>query len=81
MSETGEKVCFCQPPLPASGWTYSFEVTEKPFMLHIDATAEDQFPGPDAPDVTTSIYVDNVPVVSNTSNWAPGVASADYVVR
>lgn len=81
ISETGEKICFCKPPLPASGWTYSFEVSEKPFTLHIDATAEVNLGKPEAPDVTTSIYVDNILVVSNTSNWAPGVASSDYVVR
>ncbi len=81
ISETGEKICFCTPPLPTSGWTYSFEVTDKPFTLHIDATAEKDSALPDAPDVTTNIYVDNELVASNTSNWAPGVASADFVVR
>ena len=81
IDETGEKACFCAQPLPGSGWTYSFEITEKPFILHIDATAEYNPGTPDAPDVTTSIYVNNELVISNTSNWAPGVASADYVVK
>ena len=68
-------------PLPASGWTYSFEVTDKPFTLHIDATCDSGSGIPGSPDVTTNIYVDNELVASNTSNWAPGVASADFVVK
>ena len=80
ISEKDEKNCFCYPPFPESGWTYTFEVTKKPFTLHIDASA-DKNGLSDSPDVTTNIYVDDELVVSNTSNWAPGVASADFVIR
>ena len=80
ISETGEKICFCYPPFPESGWTYTFEVTKKPFTLHIDASA-DKNGLPDSPDVTTKIYIDDELVVSNTSNWAPGVASADFEIE
>ena len=80
--ETGEKVCICGPPLKSNGWTYSFRVKDKPFTLHIDATSECICTGdPGAPDVTTNIYVDNKLVATNTSNWAPGVASADFVIK
>ncbi|MGB3850910.1 MAG: hypothetical protein WA958_13145 [Tunicatimonas sp.] len=80
-TETGENYCICGPPLAPSGWRYSFEVSTVPFELHVDATVECCADRPDAPDVTTNIYVDGKLVVSNTSNWAPGVASADYTVR
>jgi hypothetical protein len=81
IAENGERVCFCYPPWPDSGWTYSFNVTSKPFTLHIDASSEIGPGVVGAPDVTTNIYVDNKLVAGNTSNWAPGVASADYEVK
>lgn len=82
INENGEKICFCEQPLPTHGWTYSFMVKKRPFTLHIDATTDNsQFGQPGAPDVTANIYVNNELVVSNTSNWAPGVASADYEVK
>jgi len=51
--------------------------------LHIDATSdcgllEDWSKLPDA---TSSIYVNGELVATNTSNWAPGVSSADYVIE
>ena len=79
--QSGEKDCICSPPLGENGWTYSFEVNEIPFTLHIDATTEINFGSPGAPDVTTNIYVNDILVATNTSNWAPGVASADYVIE
>ena len=82
ISETGERICFCAPPLPPSGWTYSFIVKKKPFTLHIDATSDCAcITQTYSPDVTANIYVDNKLVATNTSNWAPGLASADYVVK
>lgn len=82
--ETGEKLCTCNDTeiLKPSGWTHQFEVkTSKPFELHIDGTTETNFGNPGAPDVTTNIYVNNKLVASNTSNWAPGVASVDYTIQ
>jgi hypothetical protein len=81
--DTGEKVCACtQAELKSSGWTLEFDVTNKPFELHIDATTERLGSGdPTTPDVTTNIYVNNKLVATNTSNWAPGVASADYTIQ
>lgn len=81
ITETGEKQCVCTPPLAPSGWRYSFEVSSAPFDLHLDATSECCSDTPDAPEVTTNIYIDGELVATNTSNWAPGVASADYTVR
>ena len=80
-TETGENYCICKPPLAPSGWRYSFEVFTVPFELHVDATAECCADRPDAPDVTTNIYVDGELAATNTSNWAPGVAAADYTLR
>ena len=83
IDETGERICFCKPPLPDSGWTYTFTVSSMPFDAHIDATYD--CPGcgdtTSIPDVTTNIYADNILVAHNTSNWAPGVASSDYTVK
>lgn len=79
--ETGEKICTCPTTILPSGWTYSFRVTEVPFTLHIDATSEKNIGEVGAPDVTTNIYVNDELVATNTSNWAPGVASADYVIK
>lgn len=83
ITEAGEKVCICTASqLEASGWTYQFSVTKLPFILHIDATtSEASFGTPDAPDVTTNIYVDNKLVSANTNNWAKGVASSDYTIQ
>jgi len=82
INELGEKICFCEIPLPTNGWTYSFKVKERPFTLHIDATTDNSLSGQaGAPDVTANIYVNNELVATNTSNWAPGVASADHVVK
>ncbi len=79
--ETGEKVCICESPLAPSGWRYAFEVTSQPIELHIDASSECCHGQTNAPDVTTNIYVNDTLVASNTSNWAPGVASADYRIE
>ena len=79
--ETGEKLCTCPYTILPSGWTYSFKATDIPFILHIDATTEKNFGEVGAPDVTTNIYVNNKLVATNTSNWAPGVTSADYVIE
>jgi hypothetical protein len=82
INESGVKICNCSQPLESSGWTYSFTVPEKPFTLHLDATIECSCAGlAGAPDITTNIYVDGNLVASNTSNWAPGVASADFEVE
>ena len=82
IDEHGVKVCNCSQPLLPSGWTYSFRVNKKPFTLHLDASTDDPLFGqPGAPDVTTNIYINNQLVATNTSNWAPGVASADYVLE
>ena len=82
IDETGEKICSCEQPLPTNGWTYTFRVTERPFTLHIDATTESSLSGTDgAPDVTANIYINGKLEVTNTSNWAPGVASADLIVK
>jgi hypothetical protein len=82
--ETGEKLCTCNDTelLKPSGWKLEFQVkTNRPFDLHIDGTTDGDFGNPGAPDVTTNIYVNNKLVATNTSNWAPGVASADYVIK
>jgi hypothetical protein len=82
IDESGEKVCFCEIPLPANGWIYTFQVKDRPFTLHLDATTDSSLSGQaGAPDVTANIYVNDKLVVTNTSNWAPGVASADYVIK
>lgn len=81
ITESGEKDCICSQPLASSGWTYTFQTTSKPFELHIDATTECCADQADAPDVTTNIYVNDVLVASNTSNWAKGVASADFILE
>jgi hypothetical protein len=83
ITETEEKVCICTAEqLASSGWTYQFNVTKKPFVLHIDATtSEASFGTPDAPDVITNIFVDNQLVSTNTNNWAKGVTSADYTIE
>lgn len=82
ISESGEKLCFCNPPLPASGWKHTFVITKVPFTLHIDGSTDCICRGQaGSPDVTTNIYVNEELVATNTSNWAPGVASADYVVQ
>ena len=81
IDEKQQKICLCAQPLPGSGWTYSFSVKETPFTLHLDATtASSQMGEAGAPDVTTKIYVNGDLVANATSNWAPGVASADYVI-
>jgi hypothetical protein len=83
IDKTGVKICTCNQAqlLEASGWTLVFRVTEKPFTLHVDATTDSPLFGEaGAPDVTTNIYVNNELVATNTSNWAPGVASADVVI-
>ena len=80
ISETGEKICICSLPLPVTGWTYAFTITEKPFVTHIDATS-DANTGDYMPDVTTNIYVNDKLVATSTSNWAPGIASADIRVE
>jgi hypothetical protein len=79
--ETGEKVCHCSAPLLPSGWTYSFSVDKKPFVLHIDATVDGYTGQEDTPDITTNIYVNNELVATNTSNWIKGVASADFEIK
>jgi hypothetical protein len=79
--ESGEKICHCSAPLLPSGWTYSFNVEEKPFNLHIDATVDGVTGESATPDITTNIYVNDELVASNTSNWAKGVASADFEVK
>ena len=79
-TETGENRCVCKPPLAPSGWQYTFEASA-PFELHLDATAERYAGTADAPQVTTNIYVAGELVATNTSNWASGVASADYTIR
>jgi hypothetical protein len=79
--ESGEKICHCSAPLLPSGWTYSFNVEEKPFNLHIDATVDGITGEAGTPDITTNIYVNDQLVASNTSNWTRGVASADYEVK
>ncbi|MBL7872877.1 MAG: hypothetical protein JNM78_14770 [Cyclobacteriaceae bacterium] len=82
IDETGKKICFCSQPLPVGGWTHSFAVSTKPFTLHIDGTTECVCMGQmGAPDVTTNIYVNKKLVATNTSNWAPGNASADFVIE
>ena len=82
INEKGEKTCFCEIPLPSNGWTYTFTVKERPFTLDIDATTDSSISGQaGAPDVTTNIYVNDKLVATNTSNWAPGVASSDFVVK
>jgi hypothetical protein len=81
--ETGAKVCTCDEPqaLKPSGWILEFDVTTKPFVLHLDASTDCICRGDaGAPDVTTNIYVDNKLVATNKSNWAPGVASADFTI-
>lgn len=40
LDETGKNICFCQTPLPNSGWKYTFHVPELPFTLHIGAATE-----------------------------------------
>jgi hypothetical protein len=81
IDETGEKICFCSQPLPASGWTYTFKVANTPFTLHIDASSECCVGQVGSPDVTTNIYVNKKLVSTNTSNWAPGLASADFEIE
>lgn len=83
VTETGIKVCLCTAEqLGSTGWTYQFNVTKKPFTLHIDATtSESSFGTPSAPDVTTNIYVNNELVNTNTNNWAKGVTSVDYIIQ
>jgi hypothetical protein len=83
ITEAGEKVCICTASqLESTGWTYRFNVTKRPFILHIDATtSEASFGTPEAPDVSTHIYVDNKLVSANTNNWAKGVTSSDYTIQ
>ncbi len=81
VTETGEKQCVCTLPLDPSGWRHSFEISSAPFDLHLDATSACCSDTPDAPDVTTNIYLDGELVATNTSNWAPGVASVDFTTR
>lgn len=79
--ETGEKVCNCNMPYLEANWTTTFRV-KKPFTLHIDASVNSTLPGTySTPDITTNIYVNDSLVVSNTSNWIKGVASADYELK
>jgi len=81
IDEKQEKICLCGLPLPSSGWTYSFSVKHTPYTLHLDATTASSEAGEaGAPDVTTNIFVNGDLVATATSNWAPGVASADYVI-
>lgn len=81
---SGEKLCTCDEssPLKPSGWIYEFDVTTKPFVLHIDASTDCICRGDvGAPDITTNIYVNNVLVESNSHVWAPGVVSSDYIIE
>lgn len=79
---TGTKICTCNSQLLLpNGWTLEFNVAMRPFVLHIDATAGTNVGQNNMPDVTTNIYVDNKLVATNTSNWAQGVASADWVIE
>ena len=82
IDEKGQKICLCEIPLPTDGWTHSFQVRKRPFTLHLDAATDSGLSGlTGAPDVTANIYVNEQIVATATSNWAPGVASADYVIR
>lgn len=81
INEEGDKVCFCTPPFPSTAWKYTFGVYDKPFTLHIDASSECCVGEVGSPDVTTNIYVNKKLVATNTSNWAPGLASADFIIE
>ena len=83
ITKTGEKICTCHDVdhLKPSGWTHEFDVTQRPFTLHIDATTEHDFGSPGAPDVITKIFVDDELVARDSSGWAPGVSSVDFIIK